>query len=471
VRGVETAYLKVINNLLATCTVQTVIRAGIQHGDVQAGVFCIVKAAGSGSLIVGRPLQVGAYAFWRSTPSLTVVVTRHLAAWCSWETNLSGILQGSLAGPFTFRTAGSGSLLLEAGFSVNCTFQGTGSGALTLPIPIQTFCKIRASSFPRLANTRLVRANGIIYANTTAALSVGRQLASTGTFTLAATVPIGVTLLMEANCRIDFGVDPFLDIVTNLEGNVVMTARERAVLTVLPPAPSSPLVGAINWSVSKSRGVVNVTAQEKLFLEAICHWSAPFNKAKISTRNVLKARVTARSLSEGSFLLPELFYAGICTGRANLKGDLILIGNPIQHRNPLFKCPPIPLIGDIQQMPIQMLIAYCLIYELPTRGLTQEEMRANLKAIRWIMQGDAKMVTPGEMHILWKAYNVDTGNINVDNDVKGRFITHFLYNLFIRHNAWGVSANGTFVLQKGASHVHNSVGLCSFEVVVEDMST
>lgn len=68
--------------------------------------------------------------------------------------------------------------------------------------------------------------------------------------------------------------------------------------------------------------------------------------------------------------------------------------------------PRVPLLGDIQGMPLAQLQAYCRAYEIPTFKQSIDQLRNQLRVLRLIVQGDPQQVTPKEARTLFDAWGL-----------------------------------------------------------------
>lgn len=69
--------------------------------------------------------------------------------------------------------------------------------------------------------------------------------------------------------------------------------------------------------------------------------------------------------------------------------------------------PRVPLLGDIQGMPLAQLQAYCRAYEIPTASQSIDQLRNQLRVLRLIVQGDPQQVTPKEARTLFDAWGLE----------------------------------------------------------------
>jgi len=528
VHGANSGPLTIGHSLSGTLTAHA-SSSGVMGARKMLAGSCVAKAAGTGSLKVARALVGICTVHGNGAGNLTIAI--QLQGLCVAHGIIAGTIRESnrlmsttvahnvnsgkltvvhiLSGPVMARSANHGTLVSTANLSAVCTVQGTGQGLLTVRAALAGSCTVRMTSYGALRGllisgicTARASNSGVfwvpeylwavttVHAANSGALRVVRGASGTAILhliaggNLRARQPLTgdppivhaanfgtltVTRLLAGTCTaraVDAGSVVLARISTLIGYGGMQGSSSTGAVTVsaavIPPTVLSGIAtmkGSGTAKIFVSPPIVVLMASvAEVFVDSI---------GTLTQINALAGTSTAVSLAWGTFALPLLNMAATCTVYAHSTGTLLLIANPIQITAPPSYFLPMPVINDIEQMPVQMALAYSAMYELPTANLGLPDLINNLKGIRWIIQGDAQLVTPAELQTLWTAYGIDPDVANVDPVTMAILITRYLFNMPKRHNAWGYCSNTVTVQESGASAAHTSTGTCLINVEVE----
>lgn len=132
--------------------------------------------------------------------------------------------------------------------------------------------------------------------------------------------------------------------------------------------------------------------------------------------------------------------------------------------------PPVPLLGDIQNLPLLQLQAYCLVYELPTINAKMADMRDNLRRVRLIMQGDAARLDDNDRRTLFNAWGLPGDYSTAPTDAIAVILVGYAIGLAMRYNALGYCRTTLTITADNPTTGSTGTGNCAITLEVEAAS-
>lgn len=130
--------------------------------------------------------------------------------------------------------------------------------------------------------------------------------------------------------------------------------------------------------------------------------------------------------------------------------------------------PLIPLLTDIQSLPLAQLQAYCKAYELPTANITMDNMRANLQAVCFIAHGNVLQVTTAERLTLFNAWGLAGDYSTATPDQVLIPVIGYWHAMVMRYQAIGYARNAHSVIDNGSQQTfYTGTGSCDITVTVD----
>lgn len=129
--------------------------------------------------------------------------------------------------------------------------------------------------------------------------------------------------------------------------------------------------------------------------------------------------------------------------------------------------PPVPLLADIASMPLTQLQAYCLTYELPTISQRASDMRANLKRVRLLYQGDSGMLTDSDRRTLFDSWGIEGDWATAPSDDIAVVLIGYAIALAMRYNALAYCRSPLTVTAKNPTVTSTGSGVCDIALEVE----
>jgi hypothetical protein len=133
--------------------------------------------------------------------------------------------------------------------------------------------------------------------------------------------------------------------------------------------------------------------------------------------------------------------------------------------------PPVPLLGDIAGMPLQQLQAYCLTYELPTISQRASDMRANLRRVRLLYQGDSRMLTDNDRRTLFDSWGIEGDWATAPSDDIAVVLVGYAISLAMRYNALAYCRSPLAVTAMNPTVTTHGSGECDIAVEVDALAT
>lgn len=129
--------------------------------------------------------------------------------------------------------------------------------------------------------------------------------------------------------------------------------------------------------------------------------------------------------------------------------------------------PPLPILDDISNLPTMQLQAYCLAYELPTISISPSDMRANLKRVRQIYQGDTSQLNDTDRRTLFDAWGIEGEWSTAPSDHIAVVLVGYAISLAMRYNASAYCRSPLQITTKPPTVISGGKGSCDIQLELD----